>query len=580
MGLHKPSVIPTLAELTADDEVKQVLESVPQFGTKKVNSSILQYLSETEPLYPYIPVLDRGLLLASGSTKFKGLIWIASWFEVVAAFKKDKNGKTVYSARLRINGDIVDVDYDAMYPKDVTKLAQYGLIINPDHADSVSKYILRSLVRLEVKELPDGAGFFMQEGKLAFRAYDEEPQILDYTPNITLKEYIGMLNPLITNSALMFALCCSCASLFLAFLSMVCGLPLMSFVISLYGASTTGKSTAQTLMTSLHTDPTDDKLYIPFFGTFSALLTIVSKKYGIPQLFDEATVSGDVNLEKFFYTVSNDHDKSRCSGEAELREQKKWKTIVITSSENKLLSDSEMHNAGLDARLFSFSLQFTDSAAHSDRISMFSKKYYGILGKALSEHLLSADRDKITQQYDECRDTMRSALGSLDGFRMAERLINEYATLLMAGTVLSDLGVNIDLDAVTAIMTENSRTLRIETNIAEKYYQHLLAYAAMHPYAEGIKKDETSNTAAFIDELFLRVLSDYGASNTDLVIKELDAAGYLFRRKKNSIKNRLRFNGTLVNCYEIKLPEADCASDDSCMTLEYILTHFEGVDES
>ena len=580
MAFHKPSVIPTLTEQTADDEVTQLLESVPEFGFRKVRPAIIKSLTESEPFYPVIPVHGKYILLAKNSPNSKDLIWIASWFEVVAAFKKDRNGKNVYSARLRINGDIVDVDYDAMYPKDITKLAQYGLIINPDHADSVSKYILRSLVRLEVKELPDGAGFFIQEGKLAFRAYDEEPQILDYTPNITLKAYIGMLNQLITNSALMFALCCSCASLFLAFLSMVCGLPLMSFVISLYGASTTGKSTAQTLMTSLHTDPTDDKLYIPFFGTFSALLTIVSKKFGIPQLFDEATVSGDVNLDKFFYTVSNDHDKSRCSGEAELREQKKWKTIVITSSENRLLSDSEMHNAGLDARMFSFSLQFTDSAEHSDRINKFSKKYYGILGKALSEHLLSADHDSIMQQYDECRDTMRNSLGSLDGFRMAERLINEYAVILLAGQALLDFGANIDLDAVTAIMVENSRTLRIETNIAEKYYQHLLAYVAMHPYAEGIKKDETSNTAAFIDELFLWVLCDYGASNTDLVIKELDAAGYLFRRKKNSIKNRLRFNGTLVNCYEIKLPEADCASDEGCMTLEYILTHFEGLDES
>lgn len=328
------------------------------------------------------------------------------------------------------------------------------------------------------------------------------------------------------------------------------------------------------------TYPTDDKLYIPFFGTFSALLTIVSKKYGLPQLFDEATVSGDVKLEELFYIFSNDHDKSRCSSEAELRGQKKWKTIVITSSENKLLSDNQMHNAGLDARIFSFSFQFTDSAEHSDRINTFSKKYYGILGKALSEFLLSADSDDIMQQYDECRDTMRSALGSLDGFHMAERLINEYAVILLAGQVLLDFGVNIDLDAITAIMVENSGTLRIETNIAEKYYQHLLAYVAMRPYSEGIKKDETNNTAAFIDELFLRVLSDYGASNTDLVIKELDAAGYLFRRKKNSIKNRLRFNGTLVNCYEIKLPEDNTSADDNSMTLEYILTHYEGLDES
>lgn len=467
-----------------------------------------------------------------------------------------------------------------MYPKDIIKLSKYGLLLNFDHADSLSKFIFRQLANCTVAEKPNGMGFFMQDSELTFRAYDEEPQMLQYTKGVRLSDYVTELNTLITNKALMFALCCSCAALFLAFLSMVCGFPLMSFVISLYGASTTGKSTAQRLMTSIFTDPSDDRLYIPFFGTFSALLTLVSGKYGIPQLFDEATVSGDVNLQDFFYTVSNDHDKSRCSGEATLREQKTWKTVVITSSEKKLLSDNKMHNAGLDARIFSFSLQFTDSSEHSDSISKFSKQYYGILGKVLSEHLLSADRDEIMQQYNECRDVMRNMIGDTVDFRLAERVINEYSVILLAGQVLQAFGVDIDLDAVTAILIDNSRTLRTETNVAEQYYRHLLAFVALHPYHTGIKKDESCNSVAFVDEVFLEILAGYGATNSDLVIDELNKAGYLVRRKANSLKNRRRFNGTLVSCYEIKLPEDSTNADDNSMTLKYILTHYEGLDES
>lgn len=74
-------------------------------------------------------------------------------------------------------------------------------------------------------------------------------------------------------------------------------------------------------------------------------------------------------------------------------------------------------------------------------------------------------------------------------------------------------------------------------------------------------------------------MSEYGASNTDLVVKELDTAGYLLRRKKNALKNRKRFNGTLVNCYEIILPDEE-TGDDDCMTLEFVLTHYEGLDEA
>lgn len=577
MGLHKPSVIPTLADVNADDEVTQVLASVSAFDSKHIRSETLHILSQSEPFYPVIPVHDRYLLLAVNSEKFKGVIWLSSWFEVVSAYRDSKN---IHRVRLRINGKIIEVDYDILYPKDIIKLSKHGLIVNFDHADSLSKFIFKQLANCTVAEKPNGMGFFMQDSELTFRAYDEEPQMLQYTKGVRLSDYVAELNTLITNKALMFALCCSCAALFLAFLSMVCGFPLISFVISLYGASTTGKSTAQRLMTSIFTDPSDDRLYIPFFGTFSALLTLVSGKYGIPQLFDEATVSGDVNLQDFFYTVANDHDKSRCSGEATLREQKTWKTVVITSSEKKLLSDNKMHNAGLDARIFSFSLQFTDSSEHSDSISKFSKQYYGILGKVLSEHLLSADRGEIMQQYNKCRDAMRNMIGDTVDFRLAERVINEYSVILLAGKVLQAFGVNIDLDAVTAILIDNSRTLRTETNVAEQYYRHLLAFVALHPYHTGIKKDESCNSVAFIDEVFLEILAGYGATNSDLVIDELNKAGYLVRRKANSLKNRRRFNGTLVNCYEIKLPEDNTSADDNSMTLEYILTHYEGLDES
>lgn len=239
-----------------------------------------------------------------------------------------------------------------------------------------------------------------------------------------------------------------------------------------------------------------------------------------------------------------------------------------------------MHNRGLDARILSFELKFTDSHEHSDKIHDFCGKQYGVLGKVLSEYLLAVDHEEIARKYEECRDDMRDAIDDVPSFDLAQRLINEYAVILLAGKVLAEHGVNIDIDGITAIMADNCKSIRESTDIAGKYYHHLVNYAVMYPYGEGIKKDERTNSVAFIDEFFLGILNDYGASNPDLVIKELDAAGYLFRRKKNSLKNRLRFNGTLANCYEIVLPKDDSDLDDDYMTLESILTYFEGVDES
>ena len=582
MGLHKPTNIPKLEEIlseetSSENEIRQILESVEEFGIKKADKNTLQYLSRTEPYYPIIPVQNQCLLLTKNSQSFKGFIWLSGWFEVDSAYR---NKNDVYRVRLKINDRIIEVDYDTLYPKDIIKLSKYGLIINFDYANYLSKYIFRILAKLDVQEQSNSMGFIMQDGISKFRAYDEEPQILQYTPNVELSGYVEGLNSLLTNTAVMFALCCSCASMFLAYLGMKCSIPLMSFIISFYGKTTTGKSTAQALMTSVFTNPNDKKLYIPFFGTLNAIVKNFSCKFGIPQLFDEATVSSGLNMENLLYTITLEQDKSRCNTNADLRQADTWKLIAITSSENRLLSDSQMHNKGLDARLLSFELKFTDNRQHSDNIHEFCNKNYGVLGKALSEYLLSADPEKIVGLYEECRESIRHSLDEAEYFDLTERLVNEYALILLSAKVLTDFGVCIDIKGITDIMTKNHGEIQERTDIAEKYYQHLLSYVVMHPYAEGIKKDESNHTIALIDELFVRILENYGASNVGLVVKELDAAGYIFRRKKNSIKNRLRFGNSLMNCYEIILPEDDLASDEGCMSLEYILTHFEGLDES
>ncbi len=117
-------------------------------------------ISQTEPYYPVVQVRDKCLLLAVNSKNFKGLIWLSSWFEIESAYRDKKN---VYYVRLKINGRIVDVDYNTLYPKDIIKLTNHGLIISFDYAASLSKFIFRIIAKLEVKEQSDSMGFIMQD---------------------------------------------------------------------------------------------------------------------------------------------------------------------------------------------------------------------------------------------------------------------------------------------------------------------------------------------------------------------------------------------------------------------------------
>jgi len=68
MGLHKPSNIPKLEEIlseetSSENEIRQILESIEEFGIEKADKNTLQYLSRTQPYYPIIPVQNQCLLL-------------------------------------------------------------------------------------------------------------------------------------------------------------------------------------------------------------------------------------------------------------------------------------------------------------------------------------------------------------------------------------------------------------------------------------------------------------------------------------------------------------------------------------
>lgn len=552
---------------------EKIKNSISEFESEPINKDEMQFLKMYYPDFPVIPVENKCYLLAVNSTSFTGLVWIASWFETVSVYM-DKN--ISHYVRLKIHNRVIEVDCSMLYPKDITGLAKYGIVININHANEISRYLFKKILKLDIEEQMQNIGFVEYSEKLIFNAYDKE--ILAYTSDTDINEYAEELNKLLTNIPIMFALSCGCSSLFLAYLSMKCNITLQSFIISFYGKTTTGKSTAQTLMTSVYSKPDDNKVYIPFFGTLNAIVKNMANKFGIPQIFDEATVSS-LNMENLLYTITLEHDKSRCNSNSTLKDSDTWKTIVITSSENRLLSETHMHNKGLDARLLSFNdLRYTDSSEHSEQIHNFCVSNYGILGKTLAEYLINTQPEKIVEIYTNCKDSIRKAIGEGMFFELTERLINEYALILMSANILTDFGIKIDIKGVIDILVENHNEIAERSNIAEKYYNYLMNYVAMNPFSSSIKIDNNKNTVAFIDETFLKVLTSHGASNTDLVIKELDAEGYIYRRKEKSIKNRLRFNGTLVNCYEIYRPTKEENQKEN-NSLEFILENYEGIEE-
>ncbi len=137
----------------------------------------------------------------------------------------------------------------------------------------------------------------MKEKKLQFIAYEEGAKILQYTKDVPLEVYTEGLNRLLTNTAVMFALCCSCASLFLAYLGIQCGMALQSFIFLLRSDNHWKEHCTSIDGFGVHVPGRQEDL-CSFFGTLNAIVRNFAQKFGIPQIFDEATVSSGVKHGK------------------------------------------------------------------------------------------------------------------------------------------------------------------------------------------------------------------------------------------------------------------------------------------
>lgn len=563
--------------------------------------SDILFLKDHYKSYPILPVKGKGYFVVhgpGGRTKNYCVEYATDWFEI-KSISEDKNGKCSVSINLRDR--IVELPYEIFIPSKVCELSSYGMYYNINLTKEISAGFRKMLRSYEITHENRIIGFSADNnGKASFDAYSKDNPILECSNDNDMDTYLERLNNLITNMGVMFALACACASMFLAYLRLFCNVPLSSFVISFVGKTSTGKSTVQTLMASVYTNPADEKIMRSFYGTENALIKLLDNKMGVPMIFDETTITGKTDIGRMIYAISLGRGKARCTTNADLRQSGEWYTIVSTSSEASNLSTQTMHNGGLDSRNLGFEdISFTDSAEHAEAIKSFGCECYGILGKRISDYLVNEEPDKIRREYDKCKHELSNAIGHETFTNISERLIDNYALIIQSGKVLKEFGVNISIESLVEIVVENHVQISEKNNIAEKCYRHIVAYIASHPFSPYILKDTTlPNTRAIVSSQFESLLNDFGVTNIKLALNSMEDAGYLIRGKgrkltsaekkkgmksNTSQKARRRVNGVLTDCYLIKLPveneESDDESESVATDTEYCLENYEEVTE-
>ena len=206
----------------------------------------------------------------------------------------------------------------------------------------------------------------------------------------------------------MFVIAAGFASILLAVLKEY--IDVDNFIIHLFGFSSSGKTTALYLATSIFGSPDvrcGNGLVSSWNGTKNALLRRLMNVNGVMLGLDEFSMSSERNVTSLVYTISEGKERERLSRDAKLLNCLSGTYIVMSTGECSIYSKTN-GNLGLTVRILEMQdIAWTESAEQSENIKRFVKSNYGHgaveFGKKLSEWLVDNSLDALFERYEDWR---------------------------------------------------------------------------------------------------------------------------------------------------------------------------------
>lgn len=486
--------------------------------------------------------------------------WLSDPFEIKAVLVDEKND---HYAELDINNKTVRVPFESFLSNKIdVALFNKGVAIcktNKAH-EALSMHLQWLLGKFEEQDARQILGWKFRNDELTWNGTNIQPPLLQYRLSEESEEiYIKKLNSFINDMPeLQFVMCSAAASTLLAYLNMTEKVPVASFGVSLVGTSSTGKTTALQLASSLYSSPDDDAVFSGFYGTSNALIYMLGRHHGIPLCYDESTISNNISKENFIYAFAEGKDKLRLNQDSTLKERNSWLCTCLFSSETHLVDIAENDNLGLGVRIINLeNCTYTRDSLHSEQIKTFSGKNYGIVGNMLSNYLIKSDSGKIKDEYDTIKSEL-SALLETTKCPLTDRLILNYSLIIYTSEIFNKLGIATDTDAVRNICTELHDKISADAypgkNAVIKIFNYI---SSEYKHLKGLKwttnKDGNPVKVAIIETTFTAILEQIGINDFKIAVNYLDREGFLVRQSRGRIKSKLNIDGVPCYAYQIDI---------------------------
>lgn len=461
------------------------------------------------------------------------------------------------------HGNITEVKMPREYltEQKITDLVKYGAQVNKKSAS----ILLQCLENLEQKApllyQHTKTGFSMVGSVQVFKGfhlYCNDKQFnstyagsLKIAPQGSFEAWTRMVNQEVLGSKLEVILASALSAVTFDFVHDI--FPTENLIISLYGGSSTGKSTALNLAVSTGALPTttEDSLLLTFLDTENSLMRRMVS--GFPIGIDEATTLKK-DITRLLYAIANGKERSRLTKNLDIAEASEFHTTIFTSSEISIFSLAD-NNEGLQVRVIELSETWTKDSDSSDEIKRITKSNYGFAIPLLAKYLLKLGTVKVaercslwTKRFLECNQTKK--VNALYG-RLAKKIGIICATAELAEYAL---GIKFDTTSLMKYFSEQLLSTPESFDCGIQAHNAIIDYVTAHPEDFGknipLKESDIYKKNGYFGQASIKTLYDGSTSSTVLHIKkevfEMILDKNKFRDPKIVLK-RLKELGVLVS---------------------------------
>lgn len=403
----------------------------------------------------------------------------------------------------------------------------------------------------------------------------QEPSFAKHLgPKGNKEQYDLMLKKYVNNPEMQLALVFGFAAPVSAYIKEK--LDIGTLLVGLSGRTTTGKTTALQLMTSVFANPNlnqTEGFAISGKATKLSMNLILGNIWGIPVLIDDISALFNGDLQSLIFSLESGEVKGRSNVEYTQGSTAKWRGLIAMNSEKQLLEDTTLAGAGV--RLLTFNdVHWTTSGVQAQKIKEVIKENYGFYGEEFVKYLYTIGQDNVVEGIKKTANDIKKKLAS-NVDNLSDRLITKIAVIGYTAGLVKNF-----LKDVIQIRTKEINKLLVIEEIKRLKYRNVSQYAknALVQYIEeslecfATKDDKVvANIKGYIEETdeikYIYLLDDAMehfldttkiAQSKKKILNQWNADGFLIRDgDRYHVKTKKTIAGKVVRCYKISVIKSD-----------------------